>query len=984
MITIGTVRFDFQTDCEPFAHALNGRWDTFFRTSFEEVVEAVLSVYDVADEVITIDTLLLDLGGLEEEAFDRHFPLRLRAALEDYCQQWITGDGSSARGIGVRRTSVGRTAFDLLSFFLLHGYLPSDTDALFLDLSYLLRCVVHEEPSLLRDFLNSYGHYDYLCRRLVYQFTDEELETIVRIVQPSESIFINLYVRLQVRAYASLNPPSVSRHEYRDAVWILVLAYLFAESEGHFSRKQLIMHTLRGIAARLNDSFAEITHLLTERIEELEQTTESLPQLWSLLKEIRQDVQAELWVLDGNYQVHLIREIVAALRLGGRGGEALFLSFEHINGILSDELSCRELLGRLSEAEIQLLVGIIVPDERDFVISYARLLDKHKEIGTFRGKAGNDLRLLKWEFIFAVLIALPASTFSRKRFVLSVLQRLGAHYNLTVTELIHLLSDDIALLEGTFLSVNLLRVLHELDDEGSIGVPALPSSAELSFEEWVDLLSTPLLARRFIQRHTEQQIGRVVTRLLPGESEFIISYAQLLDKGHRHGWLEGKAGGEFRSLKWEFIFSCLLPLGGIAFHQKTWVYGVLRQLAAHYNQTVVDLLDYFLHEGMVLVDLPSAQRLKTILEELYEEHSLPLTAVSLLRQKSDRELEHWLLHLFGANAPLATGREAYLEHWLVYFLNERNACFRSAWKSGKLSAPLLFGLLKRTPSLRRLWLRRIGDARLLTLYRDWLTAYGALRSRFSGLYFLQSIGEYLTDWMVELTARPFAAWSETEVIRFLTVRLKKSLPPGLAALSDEIRPGNQKEMNEIINRINEFNKKGILMEQHVVSIKNGGIVLISPFLPRLFAMLGLMSEDRRAFKDEHSRVRALFLLQYIVYGEQQEYPETELPLNKLLVGKGNDSPIPRRLDLTEEEIRVADSLIQSVKEMWEKVKHTSPQALRESFFQREATLAYQPEHEMWVTTVKERAYDVLIDSIPWSFKMIRFPWMDKRIQINWR
>ena len=43
MITIGTVKFDFKADDVPFARQLNGGWDAFFHTSFEEVVEEVLS-----------------------------------------------------------------------------------------------------------------------------------------------------------------------------------------------------------------------------------------------------------------------------------------------------------------------------------------------------------------------------------------------------------------------------------------------------------------------------------------------------------------------------------------------------------------------------------------------------------------------------------------------------------------------------------------------------------------------------------------------------------------------------------------------------------------------------------------------------------------------------------------------------------------------------------------------------------------------------
>ena len=42
------------------------------------------------------------------------------------------------------------------------------------------------------------------------------------------------------------------------------------------------------------------------------------------------------------------------------------------------------------------------------------------------------------------------------------------------------------------------------------------------------------------------------------------------------------------------------------------------------------------------------------------------------------------------------------------------------------------------------------------------------------------------------------------------------------------------------------------------------------------------------------------------------------------------------------------------------------------------------ENERWVIHVEQRAYDILLDSVPWSFRMIRYPWMDTIMQVEWR
>lgn len=990
MITIGTVKFGFKADDEAFARSLHSRWDAFFAASFERVADEVLSSCDFPGRMITIDSLSLDLGRMEPDGFDRQFALRLREALQDYCRKWLAEESGEVSQAGIRRATLGQSALELLCFFLLHGYFPMHTDAEQQNLSLLLKRVLASEAYRFREFLESRGHYDFLCRRLVWQFADEELEQIVTVVQPSESKFINLYVRVQIHAYSVMRRPDISRENYRDAVWTLVLAYLFARSGGHFGRKQVVMHTLRGIAAHFNFSLVELTRVLTANIDRLERTAGHLPGFWGILKEIRRDIPAGLRALDGDFRIHLLREMLAALRPNGIKEEdaSFFLSLGHVSVLLADPEARRGLLRQLREPEIHRLVGVLVPTEKEYVISYARLLDKHKEASSLQGKAGDDFRLLKWEFIFAVLLSMPAASFSRRQFVLSVLQRLSAHYNLTVVELLRLLRGDEEL-KTVYLSPELLKILQQLYDELN------PRNGQILFErlsadDWLGLLHTPEPLRRFLGTHTERQVTDVLVRLLPAQAEFIVTYARLLDKGRERGLLEGKAGNEFHTLKWEFIFACVIKRNGIAFHQKIFVYSVLKQIAGHYNQNVADLLGYFLHQLPDVTDTSPFNSLKQILQELYQEHVFPLTDVDRARQRTDKELNRWLLNLFGNYTSIPAGREAWIEKWLTYCLNERSDVFRALWREGKLNVSLILSVVNRRAVLRQLWLRRIGDKRLLAVYRRWMELYAALASRFREYGFLKPAADYLSVRMVELTSPAYSAWSETEVVRFLAAGLRRAFPPGLAVLADELRSHPGKNITEIIEYITKLKKEEI-MESEVrnesvgVEVHNVGILMIIPFFSRLFAKLDYLDNNYNEFKNENLRLHAVFLLQYIAYGEEREWPETELFLNKLLVGMpAEHEPLPRKIELSQNEKEWADKVVRSIGQMWDKLRHTSPNTLRTSFFQRNGHLVHKGSERKWEVRVEEKAYDILIDSIPWNFKLYKFPWMPHRIEIKWR
>lgn len=92
MITIGTLKLDLVADREPFVHDLYGRWDTFNRTSLEGIVDEILSRYDTEDELIRIESLDLDLGGLEEDEFYEQFPRRLAERLDETFASYLRSE----------------------------------------------------------------------------------------------------------------------------------------------------------------------------------------------------------------------------------------------------------------------------------------------------------------------------------------------------------------------------------------------------------------------------------------------------------------------------------------------------------------------------------------------------------------------------------------------------------------------------------------------------------------------------------------------------------------------------------------------------------------------------------------------------------------------------------------------------------------------------------------------------------------------------
>lgn len=167
-----------------------------------------------------------------------------------------------------------------------------------------------------------------------------------------------------------------------------------------------------------------------------------------------------------------------------------------------------------------------------------------------------------------------------------------------------------------------------------------------------------------------------------------------------------------------------------------------------------------------------------------------------------------------------------------------------------------------------------------------------------------------------------------------------------------------------------------------IPISNAGLVILFPFLPMLFMRLNMLSQDRRDFNSNESKVRAIFILQYLMASEDREYDEKDLFLNRLLINYPFNEPLPKRMELNQDELNTIDSLLEAAKTNWEKMRNTSMRGFQEAFLRR-AGFIEKTERE-WVLTVEERAFDILLDSIPWSYKLVRLPWMENILKVNWR
>lgn len=161
-------------------------------------------------------------------------------------------------------------------------------------------------------------------------------------------------------------------------------------------------------------------------------------------------------------------------------------------------------------------------------------------------------------------------------------------------------------------------------------------------------------------------------------------------------------------------------------------------------------------------------------------------------------------------------------------------------------------------------------------------------------------------------------------------------------------------------------------------VRNAGLVVISPYITRLYDVLGYTNDSK--FVDDDAQFRAIHLLQYVATGQIQT-PENELVLNKILCNYPIASPVPLTMDFSEKELGVANGLLIGVTKNWAAVGNMSPNGLRGSFIVRDGTL--EEATDRWNMKVTRQVFDILLKSIPWGYTFVKLPWMEKFVSVDW-
>ena len=165
-----------------------------------------------------------------------------------------------------------------------------------------------------------------------------------------------------------------------------------------------------------------------------------------------------------------------------------------------------------------------------------------------------------------------------------------------------------------------------------------------------------------------------------------------------------------------------------------------------------------------------------------------------------------------------------------------------------------------------------------------------------------------------------------------------------------------------------------------IHITNAGLVLFNPMIKNLFTNLGFIDSSEK-FKSEDLRYRAVHILQSLT-GMQGKHYEHLLPLNKIICGMNVLTPVDPAFRIKKQERDEIKDLEKAVLTHWSVLKSDSVKGLQESFVNRKGTI--EKSGNDWIVRVENSGIDLLLDDLPWSISILKYPWNDYIIHVEWK
>ncbi len=461
-------------------------------------MERILDKHSETGKLIRINSLTVNLGLTYETELREQWVSRFK---DEFEKELLRKLNQIKNGHGSEGESTNLLYADdpaILLFYLKNGALPWHADASEINISSLFDKILAADPAGINKRLREENTDGHLIRRLVMRFSDNQIERLIRVLQPSESTFI-IQSAAEIRKAQQRDQIVKSDNRgFRDAIWSFILSYLLNDRGSYFSTREFTRSLLTRMANHFNIAYGKLIEEIYKSIHRLKS-----PAVHFRLGRLLQDIyQSDRGGKSNPVEKELrYRQIISYLSDGNAGNTGTLSQSFYYRGLFNEWMSdsplglrqflfkkgnagvLRRMVGLFPKKDLGPLINVISPAESTFIMNFNAGISGQQAELNWAGSGSEQFKTDLWIVMLDILLNDRGSVFSHKVFILATLEKLSKHYNLEasyfIAQILRLIEAD----RNSFDSPYLFKLFVEIGKDFSAkkrGNPDL-SSAKIAF-----------------------------------------------------------------------------------------------------------------------------------------------------------------------------------------------------------------------------------------------------------------------------------------------------------------------------------------------------------------------------------------------------------------------------------------------------------------------------------------------------------------------
>ncbi|MDP4209267.1 MAG: contractile injection system tape measure protein [Bacteroidota bacterium] len=894
---------------------------------------------------------------------------------------------------------------EILLHFLFYGSLPSRCQHYSaLHIESLLRDMLKQKPDRVRQLLDKQGSSQQFLKRLTHVFSEALIIELIHLTEPVQSGFITNYHASVLGLQKKKNIVKSEESEFGKSLWEFIFTFLLNDRGTMFNTKAFVESNIRQLARHYNMSFMDLLLFLTQGMGEELAIISKHSTLFYLFSEILREQHKQSNNKESFTSGKTSLIIDETIRHSTFTRDVLLFWLIHgympwwADNVYNTEpaqLLLRFALSKPKEAllllQLALQKGIaktvlLRTISQQLITILQQATDGNIAISSIKNLEQLTLpknNLISHEDIYEILLAAVLETynenhfetFNRSRFLFILSARLqqlsGLSSNLIATHIVSTLKNK----KANFQEKDIKAFTETIANKKEIELRTNDNHFFRSFDERTILIEGQALT----SFPPDEQYSSVIA---------LVEYFLLHNRFPKHVHIEAKAQTNFLlhrmvlliyqqdKARLKNLFDC--NNFSVAAHMR------IHDIFAYHNdqetQNIAFLLSAYVERDTLLYlneKWPQVQQTSqlddalawieknanvSLRKKMYNTlMSSPSVAhLAAVKYKGEaftrilnniaNEQERSLINDYSYVLGLAVGNSFDRENLLLFF---REFCFGWFSVTSPQSHVFFFPEFLKFLSQRKNWNVSQLHTQLTSLPAKLAT----------------SKPERMQELLQQMQSNSAVFASKAAYLQ----TLKTHEDMERKAMHEVVRPEAVKTSNEAPSK-----KITKMPEGEKIYVNNAGLVLLNPFISTYFMRTGVAENGK--FVNNEAQQRATHLLQYLVDNTENTAEQT-MPLNKILSGISLEETIPDAVTLTNDEKKTANELLTAVIQSWDKLKNTSLQGLQVSFLQRNGTLT--ESDEAWTLKIEQRAYDILLQTLPWGLSFIKFSWMTKPLFVEW-